>query len=72
MYFYTVIVGIAPHRKDEMREEVTEHIIFVEREHSLPPLEAGDKFKFITHSNRLIAYEIEKREQIANEEQQGE
>ncbi len=72
VYFYTVIVGIAPHRKDEMREEVTEHIIFVEREHSLPPLEPGDVFKFVTHSNRLIAYEIVKNQQNTREEQQGE
>jgi hypothetical protein len=30
----------------------------VERTHSLPSFEKGDKIKFITHANILVAYEL--------------
>lgn len=65
VYFYTLVLDSPPLK----RGDITTRTIFVERTHALPPLNRGDKMKFITHSNRLVAYEIIKTE---NETQQGE
>ena len=68
VYFYTIILE-SPAVKigdDSIRR------IYVERNHALPTMEKGDKFKYITHSNRLIAYEIEKaNNEKTNQENEG-
>lgn len=54
VYFYTLVLDCPPLK----RGDITERHILVERTHSLPPLNAGDEVKFVTHANILMAYEI--------------
>ena len=41
------------------RGDITVRKILVERTHSLPDFKPGDKIKFITHANILMAYELD-------------
>lgn len=55
VFFYKLVMECAPMKRDD----ITERQILVECNHSLPTLSEGDKIKFITHGNVLVAYEVE-------------
>ncbi len=54
VFFYSIMLDCPPLK----RGDITERKILVERTHSLPHFEVGDKIKFITHANILVAYEL--------------
>ena len=54
VFFYSILLDCPPLK----RGDITERKILVERTHSLPAFEKGDKIKFITHANILVAYEL--------------
>lgn len=55
VYFYSVTLDCPPLKRDD----ITERKILVERTHSLPAFAPGDRIKFITHANILVAYELD-------------
>lgn len=55
VYFYSMILDCPPLR----RGDITERHVLVERTHSLPDFLPGERIKFVTHANILMAYEID-------------
>jgi hypothetical protein len=55
VYFYSIMLNCPPLKRDD----ITERKILVERTHSLPAFSPGDRIKFITHANILVAYELD-------------
>ena len=53
VFFYSLVLDCPPLR----RGDITTRKVLVERNHSLPPFEVGEKIEFITHANILMAYE---------------
>ena len=53
VFFHSLMLDCPPIK----RGDVTERKILVEKDHALPKFEVGEKIKFITHANILIAYE---------------
>ncbi len=58
VFFYSLVLDCPPLR----RGDITERKVLVERNHSLPDFEVGERIDFITHANILMAYEREKKE----------
>ena len=55
VFFYSLVLDCPPMK----RGDITMRKILVERTHSLPDFKPGDKIKFITHANILMAYELD-------------
>lgn len=55
VFFYSLVLDCPPMK----RGDITVRKILVERTHSLPDFKPGDKIKFITHANILMAYELD-------------
>ena len=53
VFFYSLVLLCPPLK----RNDINERKILIEKDHALPEFIPGEKIKFITHANILLAYE---------------